>query len=340
MDARGLLLLGCLALTASCAVFSGPVQRKVHGRLIEGREIDEEVYAALLEGALGEQQGDLDRAEKGFRRAIGLDRDHGLLWARLGAVLCARSRHAEAAAAFDEGARLDPEAPQPAHERARCLLSQGRDPEALVAAREALRLDPADLEISLLIVAIEHHAGHDPSARRWLDGLRARDPGDPRVLQAETRTFPPAVVAPLARVDQLLRAGSFDEARRQARVIPLSLGELSARAAALGALPFARDLAALVLSADPGSSDAFIALLVARAGEDLPSIPPALTAGRFRPTPPSAVATALLAEVLLRRAGPEAAARALALGPVPSADDALAQAVRARVDLSVRGEKR
>jgi hypothetical protein len=137
----------------------------------------------------------------------------------------------------------------------------------------------------------------------------------------------------LPELDQALLGASPEWARSLARRAGLTPGELASRAAALGLRALAAEQGRLVLEADPSSADARIALLVAGTAEEV-ELALALPPGT--PTAPSAVGTLLLAELLLRRSGPEAA-RSVLRHAVPPREDLLAVARLARLEQRLAG---
>jgi hypothetical protein len=211
--------------------------------------------------------------------------------------------------------------------------------------------DPSDTEPPLLLARLALSADDPEEARRWITALLLRAPRSAGAL-ALLREHPahPAL-APLARralqdapapprapaqgarltlpeLDQALLGASPEQARTLARRAGLTPGELASRAAALGLRALAAEQGRLVLEADPSSADARIALLAAGSGEEAGQ---ALALPPGTPTAPSALGTLLLAELLLRRSGPEAA-RAALRHAAPSREDPLAAARLARLE--------
>jgi tetratricopeptide (TPR) repeat protein len=141
--------------------------------------------------------------------------------------------------------------------------------------------------------------------------------------------------AGLGSVDRALAAGDLPLARRLALRTRVASGALALRAAAIGKHSIAREQAALVLAADPASTDARVALLVAADVErDAAALSQALSGVPAAPPRPSPLATLMLAEVLLRRSGPDAARAALGAGsPLPSGNtDPLLARIAQRVE--------
>jgi hypothetical protein len=129
----------------------------------------------------------------------------------------------------------------------------------------------------------------------------------PRMSSELTHAVP--TLAPLARVDEAIRQGNIEEARRAARTARLPPAELAVRAAAIGAHKLAREQAEHVLSADPASGSARVALAAAAdAMADTQAVGLALDlpAGE-RITPLSPLARLVFAELLARRSDRDAA---------------------------------
>lgn len=213
-------------------------------------------------------------------------------WVRVGAVRCARptqgAEHGYGAfVAFERAERIDPSYEELWTERARCHLAQHSAPQALVAARRAVALDPDAVDAATVLASALEQTGAAPDALRWLDGLVVREPrsreaqhamldyanrhGDTarahwaraalRELGAATGN---ADGAPARRaIDDALILGNDNEAQTQARSAHLSQAEVALRAAALGRLAAARSVSEKILSADPNDSDARVAAMVA-----------------------------------------------------------------------------
>ncbi|MRG90947.1 tetratricopeptide repeat protein [Polyangium spumosum] len=364
--ARGAALV-LLGLTAGCG--DPKVIRVIDGVPTEGRFIAYEAYAYYARAAEAEARGDLRLAILLYRGAAEHDAKSVEVWTRLGAAACADpDARGSAGGAFERAEALDPTYEPLARARARCAEKMGRLDEALGHAARAVALDPGQDEAVLLYASLLERRGRVTEAERWLDALVFERPTSvrgwlaryelalrrndaaaaERAARALRRRAPrhadrisaevPAL-APLAEVDAALRSGDLGAARKAALRARLPAPELAVRAAALGLAPLARDQAELVLGADPSSSSARIALAVAAdlAG-DAALFASALDAPRDTlAAAPSPLARLLFADLLLRRAGAEAA-RAFAGAASASSDtspnatpDPLLEAVRKRV---------
>ena len=360
IGAAALLLLG---FAGGCA--DPTVIRVIDGVPTKGRFIEYEAYAYYARGSEAEARGDLRLAIMLYRGAAEYDAKSVEVWTRLGAASCAyAAARAHAGEAFERAEELDPTYEPLARARARCAADAGRVAEALKHASRAVALDPGQDEAVLLYASLLERAGRVPEAERTLDALVIERPTSvqgwlaryelalrrhdavsaERAARALRQRAPrhaariasevPAL-APLAEVDAALRSDDLAAARKAARRAHLPAPELAVRAAALGLPHLARDQAELVLGADPSSSSARIALAVAAdLSGDTALLAAALDAPRDTPTvAPSPLARLLFTDLLVRRAGHEAA-RAFA-GPEPASADAptdpLLEAVRKRV---------
>jgi len=339
----------------------------VGGHRIEGRFVADQAYAAYLKGVVLETQGQSDAALSAYGEAIEHDPDSAELWTRIGALRCAETAKPGAAVktvgpwdAFTRASEIDPTYEETWTERARCHLKRGELDSAARAARVGLSLDPERAEPAILLALILERQGHDDEARRWLDGLLARDPrsieaheamlafaartrDDPRrqtsaealdLLRPPRSTKPLPGHGPIASsdIDAALERGDFDRARSLALAARMSSGLLALRAAALGRVAFARRESELVLAADPADCDARVAAAVAA---DLTRDDAALERAALRVPSPGAplspLGALLFAELLKRRVGPEAARAWLnAMGPLAKTDDPLVNSVAER----------
>lgn len=354
------------ALTlAACA--APTVTRAVNGELIEGRFISPRAYALYGIGADAEARGDLRAALAAFEEAEVSDPESAEIWTRVGALRCRLGGDAEDA--FESAVGLDAGYEPAWRERARCARAQGKPGEALGFAAQAAALDPDQEEAQLLLADLLEQVGRVEEARRALRGWTVRRPGSvagwlalaalarrtgdaaeveragrraaaliPRHAEKLAQGLPE--LSPMAQVDRALGRGDLAEARRLARTARLPAAELAVRAAALGRAAEARAQAALVVGADPASASARIALATAA---DLAGDEEALAeAWRGLPglseplTEPSPLARLLLAELLARRVGADAA-RAWLGGDAAADGDALTAAVAARVKKRLGG---
>jgi Tfp pilus assembly protein PilF len=331
------------------------VVRVVDERPQEGRFISEAAYALFARGAEAEMAGDLGAARRMFELAAGEDPHSPEIWTRLGALLC-REEPTKAAAAFARAQATDASFGPLYRERARCLVAGGEAPAAIADAERALALDPDDLDTALVRAEALALAGRVDEARRALRAAAVRRPAfvEPwaALLSLARRTgdtalareaalhvaslspgtsvarwgTPPnprspallAELAPLSDLDAALGAGDLAGAQRLALELRMPGAEVALRAAALGLASLAREQAALLLGADPRDASARIALVAAADLQgDMPALAAALRAIPQRSTAPSRLARLLLAEVLHRRAGDEAARAWLGAAAAP-----------------------
>ena len=148
-----------------------------------------------------------------------------------------------------------------------------------------------------------------------------------------TNAGTPEAAPPRSAIDRALLDGDLDRARELALRARMHASALAVRAAALGALQPALEQSALVLAADPSSSDARVAALVAAdLATDAARFDRALEQLDDDPLEPGPLATWLLADLLRRRVGPDAAKAWLAArGPLRAPADDVEKAVAGRL---------
>jgi hypothetical protein len=141
------------------------VVRVYDGRVVEGRYISPEAYAAFLRGVLAEENGDLKAAVTAYASAVDEDEDDPELMARIGEARCKlEPKDPLADRAFDAALKRDPASASALAAKGRCALARGRTDEAVELARRAATHDPNNVGLEALVVRAE--AGRaDPSAR-------------------------------------------------------------------------------------------------------------------------------------------------------------------------------
>jgi tetratricopeptide (TPR) repeat protein len=339
---------------AGCA--SPTVARGVNGSVVEGRFISPRAYALYALGADAEARGQLEEALAAYTEAEGDDPESADIWVRIGTLRCRfGGRAGDPDEAFERALGIDPDFEPAYREWARCAVATGRLDRALLRAEQAILLDPDRDEGALLRAEILDRLERPGDARRELRALTIRRPGSVEGWRAlfaleirsghiaaaeeaarRVRELSPRQGDPLTELDLALSRGDLRRARRLALEADLPPAEIAVRAAALGRAREARGQAELVLGADPSSASALVALAAAA---DLTGDPAALAqAWSAVPGPrdpaaaPSRLARLLLAELLERRVGREAAMAWL--GSLPAAGgphDALEARVAARV---------
>lgn len=319
-----LAVVGFAALSLAAAGCLQPsVARVVDGRAVVGDFVASEAYAAYARAAIAEREGRLEDAARDYAAAAD-DAEDPSAYARLGATLCALGRVDDARRAFAEGLERDERAAVVHRERARCALARDALTEASHAAQRAVVLDPGDRESRALLEMALRRAGRTAEADALLDEARAaRAPvRPPRVTAPGASSLPASIASPGADlsaalrqarptrddVDQALALGARAEAARLATAARMPPSDLAARALAHGHREWAGELARRALTADPDDATAWAVAVAAGAppgSEDEAAI---ADVARSRPSgAPSPLAALLVAELVLRRGGPDAA---------------------------------
>lgn len=163
---RALLSVACVAALAGCA--SEPkVIRVYDGRIVEGRFVTPDGYAAYLRAVLAEESGDLPGALSQLEMAVAEDDEDPEVLSRLGEVRCkANPKDARADDAFDAAMKADRTYAGTFAARSRCALLRGRAGEAVALAKKGLDQDPGNVAIDALLVRAD--------ARRPTPELRDR----------------------------------------------------------------------------------------------------------------------------------------------------------------------
>lgn len=315
------------------------VVRIVDGVPVEGRFVNASAYAAYIEAADREARGDVPGALVAYRSVTERDPGSVLPWVRVGALRCAQGEVRDAREAFGEAEERAPRFEPLWRARAECALAAGDAPSALAAARRAVAERPRRVETVLLLVDALRKSDQSDEAFRYLVSLAVQHPNHRGVWEAiRDATDDPVWVAraemrldalvaraelddatkPLdlthdtgdwAEVDRALRRGELDAARRAMRRARLDHRLLAARALLIGEAELALREAGLRLSANPDESDARVAFaLAADLTADDAALSDALGPLPSRPESLSPSGQILMAELLARRVGPDAAA--------------------------------
>ena len=183
-----------LASTAVTGCASPPrVVRVYDGRIVQGRYVSPEAYAAFLRGALAEEAGDLKAAAVAYGQAAEEDDEDPEVFARLGEVRCKLDpKDGNADRAFGRALTLDASYAGALAAWSRCASARGKSNEALDLARRAVSEDPKNVELQALLVrSAASHAGDQ--AAQTAQGAQA-----PQSAQADVAACEQAVALTLA----------------------------------------------------------------------------------------------------------------------------------------------
>ena len=254
-------LVAALALGPCLAACTAQprVVRVYDGRIVEGRFVSPEAYAAFLRGVLAEESGDLKAAVAAY--AIAVDEDEGdpEIMARIGEARCKlEPKDPLADRAFDAALKRDPASASALAAKGRCALARGRTGEAVELARLASVQDPNNVGLEALVVraaasrtdastrerAIALTLAHGESAVAW-DALVVWGRGHQDVqlvvrgLEGLVRTAPARSVEAERAARALLDSGDVALARRLACAVadaPRALGVIGPRDATVARL--------------------------------------------------------------------------------------------------------
>ncbi len=251
------LVLGVL-IWAGCAGAPGTA-RVFDGRLVEGRYVEPEAYAAFTRGSYLAARGDARGAEEAFREAARSDPHSPATWTQLGMLAC-RSSLAHALRLFDSAHAASDEYASGWSERARCLQQHGQRDEATRAARRALHADPSSRDANLLVADLHAESGKPELARTWLLAWALFSPetamAGPDFEQRATRLRDSALIALAAKPDP----GS-DRPNEYA----IRATDSSPRTVAIDQPRLSAERAKLLLAANPDDADALVLGLISAA---------------------------------------------------------------------------
>jgi hypothetical protein len=389
---RGFVAAGAIALLAAGCVVRPAVDRAYGGSVVRGQFVEPEAYAAFLRGAMAQAAGDLRGALSAYGEAARLDSNSPEIWTRTGEVRCKLDpRDAAAQKDFARALDLDATYARAWDAQARCATARGDAAEARAAAEKAAALDPsADGANVFLLRASGGAADAQAHARERLVALTATA-GDPliawdalaawaegrgdvplwsRALREIVRVAPerrgrvaaaaeqlagvgalgearavaasaidaddrPLEAHPLAArlaLDDAIARGDLAAARRRATRARVPLEEAAGRALLAGAPAMARSLS--VTAAGDGTA---LGARLVLAAIDGTNVVQAASTARADDAPVSAAALVAFGQALARAASAEqarAALSAMRVSAIVPGDD---RVVRAAVDLVARG---
>lgn len=156
--------IALLLLAAACG--SEPrVARVYDGKLVEGRFVSPDAYAAFLRGVLAEEAGDLKGAASAYAQALDEDEDDPEISARIGEARCKLDpKDPEIDRAFKRALTLDSGSASALAAKSRCEMARGRTAEAADLAAQAAALDPGNVGLAALAIRSDLSRG-DPAAR-------------------------------------------------------------------------------------------------------------------------------------------------------------------------------
>src|SRR5579883_770088 len=161
-----------LAVAACGCVHEQTVERAYDGgRVVEGRFIEAEAYAAFLRGAIAQAAGDAKGALAAYGEAVRADAAGAEIWARIGEVRCDVDPHDRSAdEGFARALRVAPDSGAAWSAAAKCALARGDVGAARTAAERAASVDPNDDAASVLLARTAPDAQHE-TARAVLISL-------------------------------------------------------------------------------------------------------------------------------------------------------------------------
>jgi hypothetical protein len=241
MATRGAVIVAILG--AGCA-HQAVVDRAYDARVVEGRFIEPQAYAAFLRGAIAEASGDPKEALAAYGRAESLDPGGPEIWTRIAAVRCAANPDdSRADAALAQAFAIDGEYARAWAVKGKCAFARGDELGARSAARRLAQAAP----------------GSETSARLSFTKPTRQDAATRDTLMALTLTAPDRTIGLRALAtwaethgDVTLWAGSLI---LLAKIAPLQRDDIAGSAEAMAGRG-AGDQARAVAGAAADASDA------------------------------------------------------------------------------------
>jgi tetratricopeptide (TPR) repeat protein len=148
---------------------------------------DDDADALFFAAQAADEAGDVENAERLYRRLIKVDGADAAARFNLANLLRAAGRAVEAEATYRDATRADPSFAPAWYNLADALDERGRTPEAIAALESALKADPdyadAVFNLALMLQKLDRHAEAAGQWRRYLN-LDADSPWSARARRA------------------------------------------------------------------------------------------------------------------------------------------------------------
>jgi hypothetical protein len=134
--------LGAVLAVLSACTHPQTVERAYDGRVVWGRYVDADAYAAFLRGSIAEASGDPKAALDAYQEVARLDGSGPEVWTRIAALRCAIDRRdVRADEALTRALKLDAGYGPAWVAKVNCALLRGDEPGATAAMARAAQLD-------------------------------------------------------------------------------------------------------------------------------------------------------------------------------------------------------
>ena len=149
------LLAVCLAPLAVACFGESKVVRVYDGRIVEGKFVSSDAYAAYLRGALAEEAGDLRAALSAYEQASHEDDADPEPLTRVGDVWCRLNPSSPGADdAFARALRIDNAYAPALAAQARCLAARGKPADAFAIASQIAPTDRKSANVEALLIRL------------------------------------------------------------------------------------------------------------------------------------------------------------------------------------------